>query len=265
MSNNKIHSDLKCIILDWDGTLVSCENLVHAAYVLTFEAIKSNKAKTWQLSDTHNQNGKSRQQIFNDTSIWGDKTQEAEKIFYEIYPLLNAGHETLVNMYELLRHEKLKPLTVFDGAKEFLKTLYTQRSNARIVLLGAKNETLLKREVEQVGLTRYFDKILGNTGNITTDKPSAGAFARAVEGLFISSKSKQVLYIGDNEQKDKSFAQSWGSDCLIIQPKNNPQILLDLAQEIRKKPLSIAHQKNPPVNQISHTNEGKSKNKKHRF
>lgn len=256
MSQNKIHSDLKCIVLDWDGTLVSCENLVHAAYVLTFEALNNEKAKTWQLSDTHAQNGKSRQQIFSDTSIWGDKTKEAEKIFYEFYPLLNKGHETLVNMYESLRHEKLKPLTVFDGAKEFLKTLYTQRSNARIVLLGAKNETLLKREVEQVGLTRYFDKILGNTGNVSTDKPSAGAFARAVEGLFISSKSRQVLYIGDNEQKDTAFAQSWGADCLIVQPKNNPQILLDLANDIKKAPQTIIHQKNPIIKQTSHTNEG---------
>ena len=99
MSQNKIHSDLKCIVLDWDGTLVSCENLVHAAYVLTFEALNNEKAKTWQLSDTHAQNGKSRQQIFSDTSIWGDKTKEAEKIFYEFYPLLNKGHETFTNHY----------------------------------------------------------------------------------------------------------------------------------------------------------------------
>ena len=151
MSNNKIHSDLKCIVLDWDGTLVSCEKLVHAAYVLTFEAIKSKKAETWQLSDTNNQSGKSRQQIFNDTSIWGDKAKDAEKIFYEIYPLLNAKHKTLVNMYESLRHEKLEPLTVFNGAKEFLKTLYTQRSQARIVLLSAKNE---QKRGEHSGITR---------------------------------------------------------------------------------------------------------------
>ena len=34
----------KCIIFDWDGTLVGCEQLVHATYVLTLDKLKDKKA-----------------------------------------------------------------------------------------------------------------------------------------------------------------------------------------------------------------------------
>ena len=71
----------KCIIFDWDGTLVGCEQLVHAAYVLTLDKLGDKKASAWTPEDTHAQNGKARAEIFSNTAIWGEKGNDSSIMF----------------------------------------------------------------------------------------------------------------------------------------------------------------------------------------
>lgn len=225
-------SKVKCVIFDWDGTLVSCEKMVHAAYVLTFDKLGDKRAQTWELSDTHMQNGRARQDIFADKTIWGENGQRAEEIFYQIYPRLQQDDPALNDRYETLRGEKLEKLSVYDGADELLSYMFKNLFSSKIVLLGAKNETLLRHEVEQTHMTPHFDEILGNTGDKLTDKPAPGAFDRAVEGVNITDKASEVLYIGDNAEKDTAFAKSWGADVMIINPREDKTILRSLLNKL---------------------------------
>lgn len=227
----KITKDSKCIIFDWDGTLVSCEQLVHASYVLTFLKMGNDKAFTWSEADTHAQNGKSRQVIFSDTSIWGANTKEAEEIFYQVYPRLQQNDSVLFQLYQDVTGKQLQPLMVYEGAKEFLHYLKVQKPNRPIVLLGAKNEDLLRKEVVESGLMPYFNRIVGNTVNADSNKPSPKAFDRAVAGYNFTDKA-DVCYIGDNLQKDTAFAKSWGAACFILTPEKLKEVVQYLPKPI---------------------------------
>ncbi len=217
----------KCIIFDWDGTLVGCEQLVHAAYVLTLDRLGDKKALTWTEENTHAQNGKNRSEIFSNTDIWGEKGAEAQEIFYQIYPRLQNGDTELTKLFERISGTVLTPLTVYDGAKEVV-SFWKKNKAVKVILLGAKSEGLLKKEVEQTGFDGMFDAVLGNTGNPITDKPNAGAFDRATRGMDIVDKKKDVLYIGDNIINDIKFADSWGADICLVQPKKNKVALREL-------------------------------------
>ena len=225
---------LKCIIFDWDGTLVGCEQLVHAAYVLTLDKLGDKKATSWTPEDTHAQNGKARAEIFSNADIWGEKGAKAQEIFYQIYPRLQQGDEELVGKYECISGTKLNPLTVYDSAREVVLSIKKLFPQTRIVLLGAKSEELLKKEVLESGFDGLFDMILGNTGNPITDKPSKGAFDRAVQGLDIFDKKGEVLYIGDNPINDTAFAHFWGADIKIVQPKKDKIALYMLYIEFER-------------------------------
>ena len=233
----------KCIIFDWDGTLVGCEQLVHATYVLTLDKLGDKKASTWMPEDTHAQNGKARAEIFSNVDIWGEKGAEAQEIFYQIYPRLQQGDKELVGKYECISNTKLNPLTVYDSAKEVVEVIKKQLPQTRIVLLGAKSEDLLKKEVLESGFEGLFDAVLGNTGNPITDKPNKGAFDRAVQGLSITDKTADVLYIGDNPENDTAFADSWGAGIKIIQPKKDKTALYVLRAEFERA-CPICHKDN---------------------
>ena len=244
----KITKDSKCIIFDWDGTLVSCEQLVHASYVLTFLKMGNDKAFTWSEADTHAQNGKSRQTIFSDTTIWGTNTKEAEEIFYQVYPRLQQNDSVLFQLYQDVTGKQLQPLMVYEGAKEFLHYLKIQKPNRPIVLLGAKNEELLRKEVFEAGLIQYFNRIIGNTVHADANKPSPKVFDRAVANYHISDKSS-VCYIGDNPQKDIAFAQSWGATGFILTPEKLREIAQFLPQQVSHKTIPfVACLSTPHIN-----------------
>ena len=224
----------KCIIFDWDGTLVGCEQLVHATYVLTLDKLGDKKASAWTPEDTHAQNGRTRAEIFSNQAIWGTQGKKAEEIFYQIYPRLQQGEAEIQSYYEKISGQKLKPLTVYDGAKELIESMRQQFPHARLVLLGAKSQDLLDKEVVQTGFDGLFDAVLGNIGNPITDKPNKGAFDRAVNGLTITDRTKQVLYIGDNPKNDTVFANSWGASVTIVQPKKDKMALYMLKTQFEQ-------------------------------
>lgn len=229
-----MHKTPKCIIFDWDGTLVSCEQLVHAAYVLTLDKLGDAKASSWTQEDTHTQNGKTRAEIFSNTNIWGEKGTEAQDIFYQIYPRLQQGDKELIQTFERISQTPLIPLTIYEGAKELISTLKQRATSTRVVLLGAKSQDLLEKEVKQTGFDGLFDAILGNIGNPITDKPNKGAFDRATQGMDIINKTTDVLYIGDNPQNDTAFARSWGAGIRIVQPKKDKMALRFLLSELEQ-------------------------------
>ena len=62
---------LQCVVINWDGTLVSSAAMIHQAYLKTMQALQIHPE--WSPEDTMRQNGRPPVEIFNDAGIWGSK------------------------------------------------------------------------------------------------------------------------------------------------------------------------------------------------
>lgn len=73
---------LQCVVINWDGTLVSSAAMIHQAYLKTMQALQIHPE--WSPEDTMRQNGRPPVEIFNDAGIWGSKAigSVAKDFFY---------------------------------------------------------------------------------------------------------------------------------------------------------------------------------------
>lgn len=201
----KDFSKVKCIVLDWDGTLITAEPLIHETYTETLLQLKIKfgfENLPWAKGDTHRQNGRSPADIFTDQKIWGNYETQAKEIFYQELSWLREAFPDLI---------KLKP-----DAEELLKKLNELPKKPRIVLLANKTHDILMAEVIKYNLLEMFDTIIGSQHDAAIDKPSKAAFERAVEGLEITDPHQEVIYIGDNPTIDPRFAAAYGAASILI-------------------------------------------------
>lgn len=196
----ELFKNAKCICIDWDGTIVSAAPIVHAAYVATMSQLGIHP--NWSETDTRQQNGRLPQSIFNDTSIWGNKGQEAKAIFYPELARIKAENPEL--------------LDYMPGALEFLEYLHDLPSRPKIVLIANKTQHILNEEVKLLGLDFAFDMIIGSTEKSLECKPYPAVFERATLDLDIQDRKKDVIHIGDNPEKDNEFANNYGATSIII-------------------------------------------------
>lgn len=203
-----------CIMIDWDGTLVDAEPIIHKAYIETFKSLKSPLADTWTQEDTHNQNGLSPHLIFNKTSIWGTNNcgmdGKAHDLFYAHFREI-SGKETDAPYFK-------------ENAIEFLHTLKSKYHTVRFVLVAAKSQEILEQEVaHKKELNGFFHLIIGSNPQKGIHKQSEYTSEIATMGLKIScdktKRSSDVLYIGDNPLVDTAFANLFGAFPIIVNDK----------------------------------------------
>lgn len=70
---------LQCVVINWDGTLVSSAAMIHQAYLKTMQALQIHPE--WSPEDTMRQNGRPPVEIFNDAGIWGSPSVPSPKTF----------------------------------------------------------------------------------------------------------------------------------------------------------------------------------------
>ena len=204
----------KCIILDWDGTLVDIEPVIHKAYKETLKEINSPLKDAWSPIDTHAQNGLAPADIFNNKLIWGEHIGEnglAKKLFYQ-------------NYHKFMTEDENAPY-LKDGALELLQTINAAYPTTRVVILAAKTNAILKQEVEKKPeLAPWVHVVLGTDPERGFSKQNDIIFYEAVYGLTISKdpeiRKKEVIHIGDNIDKDNYFAQICGISSIVINDKN---------------------------------------------
>lgn len=210
----KKNESLKAIIIDWDGTLVDVEPVIHQAYKETLKDINSPLQEAWSPIDTHAQNGLAPVDIFNNQLIWGESSGEngvAKKLFYQHYRRLLAADENAPYLKE--------------GALELLQTLKAAYPQTRLVILAAKSDELLKKEVaSKTELAPWINTVIGTDPERGFSKQNDIIFYESVYGLTISKEStlrqKEVIYIGDNVDKDTHFAKICSITPLIVNDKN---------------------------------------------
>ncbi len=201
---NIFSKDLKCVLIDWDGTLVDAEPMVHEAYVATFKELGDNRI--WTPADTHARNGEDKTKIFSDKTLWGDRCEDACTYFY--------AH------YNRLKIERPELLNVKESAFKLLDFIKTACPDVKIVILAAKTQELLSEEVFKKGFVSYVDAIVGHTKE-GPNKPNVGVVDRSLKavGLSVTDKAKQVMHIADNLEKDDKFAHEAGVISIIVNEK----------------------------------------------
>lgn len=118
----------------------------------------------------------------------------------EPYDLL--AHEWVA---EYRRREGTAPLCA--GARECLS--YIKSRKIPQILFSATQRQMLTEQVEALGLTPYFDQILGNDNIYAAGKTALGQAWMAAE------KPKKVLLVGDTEH-DAKAAKAMGIDCALV-------------------------------------------------
>lgn len=162
----------RAALLDWDNTLVDSFPVIHAAYNDTLRAMG---LPEWSFEETCRRVARSMREAF--PELFGERWREASDIFYARYA---ARHLDL-----------LRPL---PGAERLLGAL-----RARGLYLGVvsnKNGDYLRREVERLGWTAYFGRVVG-AQDASEDKPSAAPVRLALAGSGIAP-GPEVWFIGDN-------------------------------------------------------------------
>lgn len=246
----------KCIILDWDGTLVDVEPVIHKAYKATLQELNSPLKDAWSPVDTHQQNGLAPKDIFDNELIWGDYKGEdglAKQLFYKHYRALMA-------------EDKEAPY-LKEGALELLQTLNAAYPTARVVILAAKTHDILNNEVASKSeLSPWVNAVWGTDAKRGFSKQNDAIFHEAVFGLDISDnphlRMEEVVYIGDNVDKDTDFARICQISPVIVNDKDKRADYISLNEltnavrtQFRERNMALlkSQKQTPHINDI-HTN-----------
>lgn len=188
---------IKYIIFDWDGTLADTYPVISGAYehifaTLNVSPIPYDEVKritsTLQNKDTL-------------AFLFGDRKKEAAKAYYDY-----------IEKYHVSKLEAMA------GAKDLL--LYCKKNNIKSYLLTNKKTQYVAEEIEKLGFSKLFDKVVA-AGEYAEDKPHSVA----THAIFNNDlpPSNQILVLGDGEA-DYQTARTYDADgkkttCVIYDPK----------------------------------------------
>lgn len=185
---------IKYIVFDWDGTLVNTIPFLQQTFKATFKHIDIPEVSYPDIQNIASQCG--GQGLF--VAIFKDKAEEAKSFFYE---------------YTKKHHLEL--LETFSDAEKVVR--FCADNGIICNILSNKKSDVLKKEVEYLGWSKYFNKISG-AGEYHIDKPAK----EPCYGLFNNQlpQSDEILVVGDSPT-DVKMAEVWNCPCAIIKPNNN--------------------------------------------
>ena len=103
-------------------------------------------------------------------------------------------------------------LKLMDGANEILQEL--KQRGTYMVLASNKMEDLLLKEVNYLGLDKYFDKIIGAVLGRPL-KPEIELFQRAIKAAPMLKNNKEVWVVGD-QPLDVQLAENGGAVSIFV-------------------------------------------------
>jgi phosphoglycolate phosphatase len=160
----------RALLFDWDNTLVDSWETIHAALVITFEAMGH---EPWTMTETKLRVARSLRDSF--PALFGERWEEARKLYLDTFTAIHL--------------ERLKPI---DGAEALLGELGA--AGFYLGVVSNKTGAVLRREADHLGWTRHFRQLVG-AGDAAVDKPMAAPVLLALEGSGIACE--ETWYIGD--------------------------------------------------------------------
>ncbi len=170
---NSIPPRPDAVLFDWDGTLVDTFPMIKACYVHMTNHFGLPEISDYQIGANMR---RSARDLF--PEIFGDKADEAFKVFYEFA----AKHHL----------DYLEPM---KDAQEFL-SLISSRSIPMGVVSNRKHE-LLVEEIPYLEWDKYLTCLIG-AGEAEKDKPAPDPLLLAARRMNISTDSC-IWYVGDSE------------------------------------------------------------------
>ena len=161
----------EAIIFDWDDTLASNWQSIHAALNTTLTAMGH---ETWPIEKTRANVRRALRESF--PEMFGDRWEEAADIFYD--------H---------IRTNHLETLIGLEFATELLELIAD--SGIMLGIVSNKTGYLLRAECEHLGWTKYFTAIVG-AQDAEKDKPAPDPIYLCLEGTTIKP-SRNTWYVGD--------------------------------------------------------------------
>jgi phosphoglycolate phosphatase len=159
------------ILFDWDNTLVDSWSTIHDALNLMLVELGH---QSWTMLETRSRVRKSLRDSF--PTLFGERWQHAQQLYLEAF--------------EAIHLERLRPL---PGAAELLDAL--KSDGHYLALVSNKTGRYLRREVEALGWTGHFGRIVG-AGDAAFDKPHRGAIDLALAESGYSA-GPGVWFVGD--------------------------------------------------------------------
>jgi phosphoglycolate phosphatase len=161
----------KAILFDWDNTLIDSWTTIHEALNVAMAAMEK---PPWSIEETKQRVRLSLRESF--PLHFGERWTEARQIYLDAFRAIHL--------------ERLAPL---PGRRELLERL----ADTPIFLAVVSNKTgrLLRREVEELGWTRFFGSIVG-AGDAAADKPDPAPVTLALAPSGIAS-GEEVWLVGD--------------------------------------------------------------------
>lgn len=202
---------VKAILWDWDGTLVDSHETIRAAYNAARKAFDMPAMSSEEIKSHVSLSG--REAL---PKMFGDRAEQASKIFYETY-------------------QKLAPKTVVakPNRTEILRAI-ADAGYSQAVLSNKKGD-ILRKECQALGWQGYFTDCIG-AGDTEKDKPEPHMYH------LWSAKShqpKQTMYIGD-APIDAHFAYNCHVDCILLCDETHKrEVLESVAHETGAKVMTF--------------------------
>ncbi len=189
----------RAIIFDWDDTIV--DNWPLALEALN-AALVHMGAQAWTDAEARGRAGGSARDLFG--ALFGDKWEEADKVFYATF---NKLIENGVRLH--------------DQVEDMLRLL--SQNGVYLAVVSNKRGPLLRKEADHLAFTPYFNAIVG-AGDAERDKPDIAPVLHALKGSGITP-GPDVWFVGDSHT-DMACAIASGCSGILLETKLPPDNLL---------------------------------------
>lgn len=189
----------RAILFDWDNTLVDTWGTIHEALNFVMMAMKK---PPWSLAETKEKVRLSLRESF--PLHFGHRWQEARAIYLEKFAAIHL--------------ERLTPLC---GREAMLQGLRAQ--GLYLAVVSNKTGGLLRREVERLGWTGLFGRIVG-AGDCPADKPACDPVLLALEASGVAA-GDEVWFVGDTAIDMECAANSGCVPILLGDPPGADEFL----------------------------------------
>ncbi len=189
----------RAIIFDWDDTIV--ENWPLALEALN-TALTHMGATAWSDAEARGRAGGSARDLFG--ALFGDKWEEADKVFYATFnKLIENG------------------IKLHDQVEDMLRLL--SENGIYLAVVSNKRGELLRKEADRLGFTGYFNAIVG-AGDAARDKPDIAPVLHALKNSGITP-GPDVWFVGDSHT-DMACAIASGCSGVLLETKLPPDDML---------------------------------------
>jgi phosphoglycolate phosphatase len=186
----------EAILFDWDNTLIDSWTTIHDALNIVMAAMDK---PPWSLAETKQRVRLSLRDSF--PRHFGERWVEARQIYLDAFRAIHLAR-----------------LTPLPGRRELLDRL----ADHSVFLAVVSNKTggLLRREVEELGWTRFFGSVVG-AGDAPADKPACDPVHLALEPSGVPAGA-EVWFVGDTAV-DMECAQNSGCVAVLLGNAEPPE------------------------------------------